>query len=107
MLTDIGMKTKGLSVCWAGDIYYERKEYKKALECYLAGEGVYKLGEMYERGEGTTPDMEKRSNIMKKRKTVSTWDECTNRVMAQKRFVESIGLLPPLHRWSTYQLFRV
>lgn len=59
MLTDIGMKTKGLSVCWAGDIYYERKEYKKALECYLAGEGVYKLGEMYERGEGTTPDMEK------------------------------------------------
>lgn len=25
----------------------------------LAGEGVYKLGEMYERGEGTTPDMEK------------------------------------------------
>ena len=59
MLTDIGMKTRGLSVCWAGDVYYERKEYKKALECYLAGEGVYKLGEMYERGEGTAPDMEK------------------------------------------------
>lgn len=59
MLTDIGMKTKGLSACWAGDVYYERKEYKKALECYLAGEGVYKLGKMYERGEGTTPDMEK------------------------------------------------
>ena len=59
MLTDIGMKTKGLSACWAGDIYYERKEYKKALECYLAGDAVYNLGEMYERGEGTTPDMEK------------------------------------------------
>lgn len=59
MLTDIGMKTGGLSVCWAGDVYYERKEYKKALECYLAGEAVYKLGEMYERGEGTAPDMEK------------------------------------------------
>ena len=59
MLTDIGMKTRGLSVCLAGDVYYERKEYKKALECYLAGEAVYKLGEMYERGEGTAPDMEK------------------------------------------------
>lgn len=59
MLTDIGMRTRGLSVCLAGDVYYERKEYKKALECYLAGEAVYKLGEMYERGEGTAPDMEK------------------------------------------------
>ena len=59
MLTDIGMKTGGSSACWAGDVYYERKEYKKALECYLAGEYVYKLGGMYERGEGTTPDMEK------------------------------------------------
>lgn len=59
MLTGIGMKTGGSSACWAGDIYYERKEYKKALECYLAGEYVYKLGGMYERGEGTTPDMEK------------------------------------------------
>ncbi len=59
MLTGIGMKTGGSSACWAGDVYYERKEYKKALECYLAGEYVYKLGGMYERGEGTTPDMEK------------------------------------------------
>ena len=59
MLTSIGMKTGGSSACWAGDVYYERKEYKKALECYLAGEYVYKLGGMYERGEGTTPDMEK------------------------------------------------
>ena len=53
------MKIGGSSACWAGDVYYERKEYKKALECYLAGEYVYKLGGMYERGEGTTPDMEK------------------------------------------------
>ena len=59
MLTGIGMKMGGSSACWAGDVYYERKEYKKALECYLAGEYVYKLGGMYERGEGTTPDMEK------------------------------------------------
>ena len=59
MLTGIGMKTGGSSACWAGDVYYERKEYKKALECYLAGEYVYKLGGMYERGEGTTPDMAK------------------------------------------------
>lgn len=59
MLTGIGMKTGGSSACWAGDVYYERKEYKKALECYLAGEYVYELGGMYERGEGTTPDMEK------------------------------------------------
>lgn len=59
MLTDIGMRTRGLSVCLAGDVYYKRKEYKKALECYLAGDAVYNLGEMYERGEGTAPDMEK------------------------------------------------
>lgn len=59
MLTGIGMKMGSSSACWAGDVYYERKEYKKALECYLAGEYVYKLGGMYERGEGTTPDIEK------------------------------------------------
>lgn len=29
MLRGIGMKIGGSSACWAGDVYYERKEYKK------------------------------------------------------------------------------
>ena len=59
MLTNIGLQVGGLVACWAGDIHYECQEYEKALECYLAAKCFYKLGEMYERGEGTAPDAEK------------------------------------------------
>jgi len=59
MLTDIGLQVGGLVACWAGNVHYEHKEYEKALECYLAGNDIYKLGKMYERGEGTSPDAEK------------------------------------------------
>lgn len=59
MLTDIGLQVGGLVACWAGNSHYERQEYEKALDCYLAGNDIYKLGKMYERGEGTAPDAEK------------------------------------------------
>lgn len=59
MLTEIGLQAGGLVACWAGNCHYERQEYEKALECYLAGEDFYKLGKMYERGEGIAPDAEK------------------------------------------------
>lgn len=59
ILTNIGLQVGGLVACWAGNIHYECQEYEKALECYVAGEDFYKLGEMYERGEGTAPDAEK------------------------------------------------
>lgn len=63
MLTDIGLQVGGLVACWAGNSHYERQEYEKALDCYLAGNDIYKLGKMYERGEGTAPDAEKHSII--------------------------------------------
>lgn len=59
MLTDIGLQVGGLVAGWAGNVHYEHKEYDKALECYLAGKDIYRLGKMYERGEGTVPDAEK------------------------------------------------
>lgn len=59
ILTNIGLQVGGLVACWAGNIHYECQEYEKALECYVAGEDFCKLGEMYERGEGTAPDAEK------------------------------------------------
>lgn len=59
ILTNIGLQIGGLVACWAGNIHYECQEYEKALECYVAGEDFCKLGEMYERGEGTAPDAEK------------------------------------------------
>lgn len=59
ILTNIGLLVGGLVACWAGNIHYECQEYEKALECYVAGEDFCKLGEMYERGEGTAPDAEK------------------------------------------------
>ena len=59
MLTDIGLQVGGLVAGWAGNVHYEHKEYDKALECYLAGKDNYRLGKMYERGEGTVPDAEK------------------------------------------------
>ena len=59
MLTNIGLQVGGLVVCWAGNIHYDHQKYEKALECYLAGNAIHKLGKMYERGEGTAPDAEK------------------------------------------------
>lgn len=59
MLTDIGLQVGGLVACWAGNRHYEHQEYEKALKCYLAGNDIYKLGKMHERGEGTTPNAEK------------------------------------------------
>ena len=59
MLTNIGLQVGGLVVCWAGNIHYDHQKYEKALECYLAGNAIHKLGKMYERGEGTATDAEK------------------------------------------------
>lgn len=59
MLTNIGLQVGGLVACWAGNIHYECQEYEKTLECYLSGKDFYKLGKMYERGEGVAPDAEK------------------------------------------------
>ena len=68
MLTDIGLQVGGLVACWAGNRHYEHQEYEKALKCYLAGNDIYKLGKMYERGEGTTPDAEKAFHYYEKAK---------------------------------------
>lgn len=59
MLTEIGMQVGGLVACWAGDIHYKRQNYEIALRCYQLGEYPRMLAQMYERGEGTTPDAEK------------------------------------------------
>ena len=68
MLTDIGMKTGGRPACWAGDIHYKRLEYEIALNCYQIGEYTHMLAQMYERGEGTTPDAEKAFHYYEKAK---------------------------------------
>lgn len=59
MLTNIGMQTGGLPARWAGDIHYKRHEYEMALKCYQRGKAHRMLAQMYERGEGTTIDVEK------------------------------------------------
>ena len=59
MLTDIGLQIGGLVAWWAGDIHYEHQAYEVALKCFHAGEINHRLGQMYERGEGTSPDTEK------------------------------------------------
>lgn len=59
MLTNIGLQVGGFVAYQAGSVHYERQEYDIALRCFQLCKESSMLGQMYERGEGTTPDAEK------------------------------------------------